>query len=131
MIRNFSVPLAVLALFAVLVIPAHAACPDGVVDAEEQCDDNNSTNNDGCNSVCYIEPAWKCSGAPSSCTRGFDFGPATTAAGTAATDTGEFVMEQAVGVGSAVAAVGALVAVLIALLRGLGIRRKAGSVGGK
>ncbi len=31
-------------------------CPDGHVDAGEQCDDGNTTNGDGCSDACQIEP---------------------------------------------------------------------------
>ena len=40
---------------------------NGTVDSGEGCDDNNSTNGDGCSSVCIVETGYSCSGAPSSC----------------------------------------------------------------
>src|SRR3989344_4032 len=40
---------------------------DGLVDPFEGCDDNNSTNGDGCSSVCLVETGFTCSGTPSTC----------------------------------------------------------------
>ncbi len=37
--------------------PAAQACGDGVLDAQEQCDDGNTAPDDGCDSSCAIE-AW-------------------------------------------------------------------------
>ena len=33
-------------------------CPNGALNAGEQCDDNNSINGDGCSSVCVCEYSW-------------------------------------------------------------------------
>ena len=38
---------------------ASAVCGDGVVDAEETCDDLNSDDGDGCDSSCVVEPGWE------------------------------------------------------------------------
>ena len=48
---------------ALLLLPqqAHAACPDGVLDAGEECDDNNPTDGDGCTSTCEVEDGYQCS----------------------------------------------------------------------
>jgi cysteine-rich repeat protein len=35
--------------------PSNAVCGDGVVSGAEECDDNNTNRNDGCNSLCQIE----------------------------------------------------------------------------
>src|SRR5689334_12990692 len=35
---------------------AHAACPDGILDAAEECDDGNAMAGDGCSATCKIEP---------------------------------------------------------------------------
>jgi cysteine-rich repeat protein len=43
------------------------ACANGVVDAAEQCDDDNVTPGDGCDGACQIEAGWACEGAPSAC----------------------------------------------------------------
>lgn len=43
-------------------------CPNGVTESPETCDDNNSSNGDGCSSICAIESGWSCSGTPSTCT---------------------------------------------------------------
>ena len=34
----------------------------------EQCDDNNTTDNDGCSSTCTVESSYTCTGTPSVCT---------------------------------------------------------------
>jgi fibro-slime domain-containing protein len=35
-------------------------CGDGIQQAGEQCDDNNSVPGDGCSGVCTVEPGWIC-----------------------------------------------------------------------
>ncbi|MBI3336582.1 DUF4215 domain-containing protein [Candidatus Peregrinibacteria bacterium] len=45
----------------------HCITVDGVIEENEQCDDNNSTNGDGCSSLCRVESGWSCDGEPSSC----------------------------------------------------------------
>src|SRR3989344_2025443 len=40
---------------------------NGTVNSGEGCDDNNSTNGDGCSSLCVVETGYSCSGEPSSC----------------------------------------------------------------
>ena len=42
-------------------------CPDGVVQADEGCDDGNGLELDGCSSFCTVEGGWSCSGEPSVC----------------------------------------------------------------
>ena len=42
-------------------------CGDGVLAANEKCDDGNVTDGDGCTSKCKVEFSFKCSGAPSVC----------------------------------------------------------------
>lgn len=42
-------------------------CGDGIKLGGEACDDNNTSNGDGCSSGCIVEPGWICTGAPSSC----------------------------------------------------------------
>ena len=43
-------------------------CGDGIpVAATQACDDGNLINYDGCSSICTIESAFSCSGAPSVC----------------------------------------------------------------
>lgn len=42
-------------------------CGNSITDSGEQCDDGNTKNEDGCSSVCAIEPGYSCSGQPSVC----------------------------------------------------------------
>lgn len=42
-------------------------CGNGIVDANEQCDDGNLANVDGCSSACRVESGYYCTGSPSSC----------------------------------------------------------------
>ncbi len=42
-------------------------CGDGCVNGSEQCDDGNTSSDDGCSSGCNIEPGWTCNGEPSCC----------------------------------------------------------------
>lgn len=42
-------------------------CGDGLIQGTEQCDDDNTTDGDGCSSSCQIEGGRSCSGQPSSC----------------------------------------------------------------
>jgi uncharacterized repeat protein (TIGR01451 family) len=49
-----------------------AVCGDGLITSIEQCDQGNTTNGDGCSSVCTVEPGWQCSGQPSVCVRVVD-----------------------------------------------------------
>lgn len=43
-------------------------CGDGIVDANERCDDGGQTDGDGCSSSCRIEPGYSCTpGSPSTC----------------------------------------------------------------
>ena len=44
-----------------------STCGDGSVDLGEECDDNNTTNDDGCSDNCVIDPTATCSGEPSVC----------------------------------------------------------------
>ncbi|MES1188299.1 MAG: SUMF1/EgtB/PvdO family nonheme iron enzyme [Myxococcales bacterium] len=61
-------------------------CGDGVLDAQERCDDANATVGDGCSKTCRIEPGWTCDeGEPTHCTPicgdGLTVGPESTADG--------------------------------------------------
>ena len=47
------------------------ACPNGIVEATEQCDDANSVNGDGCSSTCALE------GTPACFTNGIGFSTCT------------------------------------------------------
>jgi cysteine-rich repeat protein len=38
-----------------------------VLDPGEQCDDGNTTPDDGCSGTCAVEPGWTCNGQPSVC----------------------------------------------------------------
>ena len=51
----------------VLAFDKVPVCDDGVVDSDEFCDDDNSTNGDGCSSSCQVEAGYNCTGAPSQC----------------------------------------------------------------
>jgi len=42
-------------------------CNDGSVDGGETCDDENTTDGDGCSSICATEDGYVCEGAPSVC----------------------------------------------------------------
>lgn len=42
-------------------------CGNGVIDNNEECDDNNIASFDGCSSMCMVEDHWACSGTPSKC----------------------------------------------------------------
>jgi cysteine-rich repeat protein len=47
---------------------AHATvCGDGVVTADESCDDGGGFVGDGCSASCSVELGWACSGSPSTC----------------------------------------------------------------
>lgn len=45
-------------------------CGDGLVNnrGAEACDDGNTTPGDGCNATCQVEPGFRCTGEPSTCT---------------------------------------------------------------
>jgi cysteine-rich repeat protein len=43
-------------------------CGDGLINATETCDDNNTASGDGCSATCTIEAGFTCNGAPSVCT---------------------------------------------------------------
>ena len=43
-------------------------CGDGVLQADESCDDGNSLDGDGCSAFCTVEGGWTCTGEPSVCT---------------------------------------------------------------
>lgn len=45
-----------------------AACGDGIIEGDEDCDDQNLTAGDGCSTRCAVEPGFTCVGAPSTCT---------------------------------------------------------------
>ena len=77
-------------------VRAHAACPDGVVDGAESCDDGNATSGDGCASSCQVEAGYVCTGAPSLCCFA-DAAAAYNLIGNASTDpaTGEVTLTAA------------------------------------
>lgn len=43
------------------------ACGNGVVTSGEACDDGDLSDGDGCSASCTVEPGWRCSGRPSTC----------------------------------------------------------------
>jgi cysteine-rich repeat protein len=43
-------------------------CGNGILDADEECDDGNSVDGDGCSRICQIETCFVCAGNPSVCT---------------------------------------------------------------
>ena len=47
---------------------AAAVCGNNDVEIGEDCDDNNTTNGDGCSSTCTVESGYTCTGDPSTCT---------------------------------------------------------------
>lgn len=51
--------------YGIITLPA--VCGNGIFDAGEQCDDNNTATGDGCSATCAIENGWNCSGSPSVC----------------------------------------------------------------
>jgi cysteine-rich repeat protein len=46
---------------------AEVECGNGVVQGDEECDDQNTVSGDGCNALCEEEEGWTCDGAPSTC----------------------------------------------------------------
>ena len=42
-------------------------CGNGVIEAEEECDDGNTEPGDGCSEQCEVEQGWECTGEPSVC----------------------------------------------------------------
>ncbi|MEM6996328.1 MAG: DUF4215 domain-containing protein [Myxococcota bacterium] len=44
-----------------------AVCGNGVVEEGEECDDEDTSPNDGCNETCQIEDGFSCAGEPSDC----------------------------------------------------------------
>lgn len=52
------------------LLPDDAICGDGEVDSGEQCDDGQSSpqDGDGCSATCQVETGWTCDGKPSVCT---------------------------------------------------------------
>ena len=42
-------------------------CGDGVLGGIEECDDDNLDEDDGCSSICEVEPGWLCEFEPSEC----------------------------------------------------------------
>lgn len=47
--------------------PPAAVCGNGLIEADELCDDANQGSGDGCGSTCRTELSWSCRGEPSSC----------------------------------------------------------------
>lgn len=58
-------------MFSLLVedpaCPNDAECGNGLLEDEEECDDENILGGDGCDSLCAIEEGWTCEGEPSIC----------------------------------------------------------------
>jgi len=52
---------------ATLSCASGALCGNGVPESGEGCDDEGTTNGDGCSASCAVEPGFFCSGAPSVC----------------------------------------------------------------
>lgn len=68
---------------------AKSACPDGVLDAGEECDDNAGVPGDGCTN-CKIDTGYTCAGAPSVCAfSGNSCGNGVLNAGTEQCDDGD------------------------------------------
>jgi cysteine-rich repeat protein len=44
-------------------------CGNSVVDPGEDCDDGDTSGNDGCSAECTVEAGWACAGTPSTCAR--------------------------------------------------------------
>ena len=42
-------------------------CGNGFIEGGEECDDGNINSTDGCDSGCFIEPGYECTGQPSQC----------------------------------------------------------------
>ena len=47
--------------------PLDDVCGNGVIEAGEECDDNNADDSDGCSSICEVEYNYVCTGQPSMC----------------------------------------------------------------
>ena len=62
---------------------AGGLCGNGVIDADEACDDRGMQSGDGCSASCAIEIGWRCTGAPSQCVR---LSPELTIAGSTAAE---------------------------------------------
>ncbi|PKN46321.1 MAG: hypothetical protein CVU59_06445, partial [Deltaproteobacteria bacterium HGW-Deltaproteobacteria-17] len=45
----------------------NSTCGNGVIDAEETCDDGNRADDDGCSHLCDEEAGYECTGTPSTC----------------------------------------------------------------
>jgi len=50
-----------------ITVQSTAVCGNSDVETPETCDDGNTNNGDGCNSICKVESGWSCSGEPSIC----------------------------------------------------------------
>ena len=50
------------------IYPMSSMCGNGMLDGQEQCDDNNSFPNDGCSSNCTVEPGYICCTTSKKCT---------------------------------------------------------------
>lgn len=47
--------------------PPPPRCGDGILNGLDACDDKNTSNADGCDATCRVEPGWSCAGSPSVC----------------------------------------------------------------
>ena len=81
---------------------ARAACPDGILDATEECDDGNTQPGDGCSASCQIEP-W----ILQVCSTGRDGSPAIAAATTLNTYFAAPAAQSMLAAGTRVLALGA------------------------
>ncbi len=43
-------------------------CNDGLIEGDEECDDQGNASGDGCSETCELEDGWDCSGQPTACT---------------------------------------------------------------
>ncbi len=58
---------------------SYPICGDGVVSPSETCDDNGTTEGDGCSATCTTEPNYICTGTPSACRIPYTTAPITGA----------------------------------------------------
>lgn len=47
---------------------AAPVCGDGKIEGDEECEDGASTDGDGCDSACHLEPGWQCTTIGQPCT---------------------------------------------------------------
>jgi MYXO-CTERM domain-containing protein len=61
-------------------VAAGGVCGNGFVEAvnAEECDDGNTTNDDGCSANCIVERKFECNGQPSVCAKGCSVDPSSS-----------------------------------------------------